>query len=296
MFRLKSNFTINQLVSSDLFLGYYSSTWNSKINYFLLGSYRFSNLFNLNYTYSLLKKGFYLMLDLFFKKSSVWLVNENFSIFYKNELMVWLNKNFREIYFYNFKWYKGLLSNFKYVKAIRPFQFPHLIISPNVPNNFYAINEAFIINIPSMALVDTTDNPSNLFFPLPGNSKSIKSLFMLYLLVAKSCFYARYFASSSFLFSFTRKLKPFNHFFKNKNYLSFYFSFLVKDKSLNFSKILFYFILNLKIISKLKTFNNLSLNYYLNSLFLAIFKVNKSNLKHQKKYLRIVISLIGVLL
>lgn len=212
--------------------------------------------------------------------------------------MVWLSKNFREIYFYNFKWYKGLLSNYKYVKAIKTFQFPHLIVTPNIPNNYYAINEAFIINIPSVALVDTTDNPSNVFFPLPGNSKSIKSLFMVYLLVVKSCLYSRYFSSSSFLASFTKKLKFFNPFLMRGNYLSFYFSFLVKDKSLSFSRIMFYSILSLnhKKISTLRTSKTLTLNYYLNSLFLTVFKLNNLNLNYQKKHFPFLISLLKVII
>lgn len=71
MFRIKSNLTINQLISSDLFLGYHSSNSNSKVNYFLLGNYKFSNIFNLNYTFFLIKKAFYVMVDLFNKKSSI---------------------------------------------------------------------------------------------------------------------------------------------------------------------------------------------------------------------------------
>jgi hypothetical protein len=49
-------------------------------------------------------------------------------------------------------------------------------------------------------LADSIDNPSNVFFPIPGNSKSIKSLFFFYLLTAKSVLSSRYFSSSSFIF------------------------------------------------------------------------------------------------
>ena len=52
----KINFTLSQLSSTDLFLGYAISNWNSRINYFLLGKRYGINLFDLNYTYLLLKK------------------------------------------------------------------------------------------------------------------------------------------------------------------------------------------------------------------------------------------------
>jgi hypothetical protein len=224
------------------------------------------------------------MVDLFFKKSSVWLVNENFSIFYKNDFMSFLNKNFREIYFFNFKWYKGLLSNYKYVKAIRPFQFPHVIITPNVSNNFYCINESFLINIPSISLVDTIDNPLNVFSPIPGNSKSIRSLFLLYLLVTKSCFYSRYFASSSFIFSFIRKLNFTASIFRNNKYFTSYVGSFVKDNQPSIIKIIFYSILtsNKKGVSRFSYLNNLSALYYLNNLFLSILKLNRFFLYNKK--------------
>lgn len=169
---------------------------------------------------------------------------------------------------------------------------------PNVSNNFYTINEAFLINIPSVAIVDTIDNPLNVFFPIPGNAKSIKSLFLLYLLVTKGCFYSRYFCSSSFFLSFTRKLKFFNTFLKSRDYLKFYFNFLVKDKVLSFLQIIFYSILNLNLkkISKFKFFNKVNLNYYLNSLFLTVFKLNSGRLNGQKKYSSFLKSLMGIIL
>ena len=96
-------------------------------------------------------------------------------------------------------------------------------------NNHYVINEAFVINIPSISIVDSIDNPSNVFFPVPGNSKSLRSLFFFYMVIAKSLFYSRYVVSSKFIFSsINRSLKK----FRLKNYLSLffqdYFSFFKK--------------------------------------------------------------------
>jgi hypothetical protein len=135
-----------------------------------------------------------------------------------------------------------------------------------------------------MSLVDTIDNPSSVFFPIPGNSKSIKSLFMLYLLVTKSCFYSRYFASSSFIFSFIKKLNSIGPIFRNNKYFSSYVGSFVKDNRPSILKMIFYSILKLnrKNISRFGCFNNFSTLYYLNNLFLSILKLNRFFLYNKK--------------
>lgn len=156
------------------------------------------------------------------------MVNENFSLFKRSVELCQLYNLFPEVSFLNSKWCKGMLSNYKYVSIVKPSKFPHGVFVPNVQNNHYVINEAFIINIPSIAIVDTIDNPSNVFYPIPGNSKSLKSLFFFYLIIAKTLFYSRYLVSSKFIFNSVKLcLKKFNQnicglFFKD------YFSFFRK--------------------------------------------------------------------
>jgi len=221
--------TINQLIASDLFLGYHIANWNPRTNFFLIGKYKSTNIFNVNYTYFLAKKFIVFLSELFINKGQLWLVNENFSLFNRSVELYRLSNLFPELTFFNSKWCKGMLSNYKYVRIIKPAKFPHGIFLPNMQNNHYVINEAFVINIPSISLVDSIDNPSNVFFPVPGNSKSLKSLFFFYMIITKSLFYSRYVVSSKFIFSsINRSLKK----FRLKNYLSLffqdYFSFFKK--------------------------------------------------------------------
>jgi hypothetical protein len=195
-----------------------------------------------------------LVVSLFLKKSKIWLVNENFSIFDKSPALSTLKKKFPEIVFFNSKWCKGSLSNYKHVRKVKTFNFPHAIFLPNMENNHYVINEGFIINIPTYALADSLDNPSNVFFPIPGNSKSVKSLFFFYLLTSKSVLLSRYFSSSSFIFkayvsgkNFFKKNFGYNGnlsliFFKNyfqffkKKFLLNTVLFIFKKKSSNIKK------------------------------------------------------------
>lgn len=242
----KINFTVNQLVAADLFLGYHVSNWNPRINYFLIGKYRNTNIFNINYTYVTIKSIIGIISDSLLKKCHVWLVNENFSFFSKSPEFCRMVATFPELFFFNDKWYKGLLSNYKHVSLVKPQKFPHLVFVPNMQNNHYIINECFIINVPSFSVSDSMDNPTNVFYPIPGNSKSVRSLYFLYLLILKTALYARYNASSSFIFSCSNKAKKT---FKNQLkyiFLQNYFSVLLKPRLLEDK------ILSLMLGSKLK--------------------------------------------
>lgn len=174
----KVNFSVNQLIAADMVLGYHVSNWNSKVNFFLIGSYRSVNLFNANYMYVALKKFISIISDMSSKKCRFWFVNENLPFLDLSTSIQKLKLSFPEIVFFNKKWLKGTLSNYKRVAVLKFRKFPHAIVTPNLNNNYYVINEAFLINIPSFSLIDSSDNPLNVFFPIPGNSKSVKSLFL----------------------------------------------------------------------------------------------------------------------
>lgn len=184
--------------------------------------------------------------DSLLKKCHIWLVNENFLFFLKSPEFVRMSSSFKEVFFFNTKWYKGLLSNYKHVSLIKPSKFPHLVFVPNMQNNHYVINECFAINVPSFSISDSMDNPSNIFYPIPGNSKSIRSVYFLYLLVSKMVLYSRYSSSSSFIFlCFNKAKKTLKNSLKG-SFLKNYFLILSKPGLLENK------ILTLKLNSKLK--------------------------------------------
>lgn len=299
---LRLNLNINQLIGSDLFLGYHRSNWNSYISYFLLGRRRGSHIFNMHYTYVAMKRVIFLLSEMLFKKCHIWLINENFDFFMKSGAFFNLSRNIPELYFYTSKWYKGFLSNYKFVKFFKPIKFPHLIAVPNIQNNHYAVNEARIINIPSVGLLDTIDNPINVFYPIPGNSKSIKSTLFFYLMFSKSAFYSRYLSSSSFFFTFLKKSKSI--FMSNTvyaaqrvssvlstNFLHFYKKgFLINSFRITKSfirKFIFGYpsILGIKPSFFWKTSFSFSVYFYLNTLKLSLYRILKGivDKSHQDK-------------
>lgn len=209
----KVNFIVNQLVGSGIFLGYYVSNWNPKVNYFLLGRYKGVNLFNVNHIYSCLKSFMTIISDILVRKGRIWVVNERFDLFFKSKEFTQISNVFRELRFVNSRWLKGSLTNFRYIKLSPSNRFPHALVVPNLQNNSFVVNEAFLISIPSFSLVDTVDNPLNIFFPIPGNSRNIRTTYFLYLLISKVALYSRYVLSSSFIFQSYRKLKSKKYFF-----------------------------------------------------------------------------------
>ena len=74
-----------------------------------------------------------------------------------------------------------MLTNFKNFSLFS--EFPHIVFLMNLSVNTYTCNEALIIKVPVLGLVDSNENPCNLIYPIPSNSKSLSSaLFILLLL------------------------------------------------------------------------------------------------------------------
>ena len=56
-----------------------------------------------------------------------------------------------------------------------------IFITNSFPNSYVA-NEALLLSIPVAGLTDSNENPLNYTFPVPGNSKSLRSIYFFYLL------------------------------------------------------------------------------------------------------------------
>jgi ribosomal protein S2 len=90
-----------------------------------------------------------------------------------------ISANRRKAIFTNRK--KAISTNRK--KAISTRAIPHIIFITNVFQNAYIINESLALNIPVVGLADTNENPLNHTFPIPGNSKSLNSVYFFYMLI-----------------------------------------------------------------------------------------------------------------
>lgn len=261
---IKIKFTLNQLISNTFYLGYNRISRNVKFNYFLLGESNSNDLINLNLTYILIKKYLSFLINIFSLDSRVWIINNNFLIFSKisvfQNLSYLFTKN-SQIYFPKGRFIIGSFTNFKNVSSFKTWNFPHVVFFPSIFNNYYIVNECFTIGIPTFGVCDTNENPNNLMFVIPGNSKSLSSLVLVYLLIIRSFFYSKVYKSSKFLMQVleniykkkNKLLKRIDHSIIKSNLRKKYYKFFCKE----------YFI-------------NASINKYLHSFFFKLLNNNQS--------------------
>lgn len=232
----KINFTLNQLIGSDMFIGYHVGNWNPMSNFFLLGSYRSFNIFNINFSYLMLRMTFNVLNNVFVSRGNLWVVYEKFQYFFdKVSDFGILDKKFSFLKFYNKKWPKGLLSNSRHVIFIKKYRFPRALFLPNVQNDAYVSNEASIMGIPTFGICDSNESPFKVFYSIPGNTKSIRSIYFIYLLLLKNAFFSRNVRRIRFWKKIKRKLS----FFYKKNKLKTKVRNLYLYK--NFYVVLFFF-------------------------------------------------------
>ena len=150
---------------------------------------------------------------MFEKKSRVWFIQKKL---HKAVAEMSRPSLLKDIKMFNGDWCDGGLSNYKKIRIIKKRKFPHAVLFPNMQNSYYAINECYIKNIPSFSLGDTIDNMRGPTVCLPSNSRTYYSFFFFFFLACKAARQAKFYSSSSFLFSgIVKAIKVKKKFFKN---------------------------------------------------------------------------------
>ena len=94
------------------------------------------------------------------------------------------------------KWVHGAFSNFKAIKRSKKHSFfsslnrlPSLLILLSTTNNQIILNETKYLEIPTVAFLDTSENPSSAYYTISSNNKT-DTILKLYLnLISKAIFY-----------------------------------------------------------------------------------------------------------
>jgi small subunit ribosomal protein S2 len=92
-------------------------------------------------------------------------------------------------------WIYGTLSNFKQIKKTNPnyldalTRLPNLIILLNTKNNNIILRESKLLEIITIALSDTNNDPNQVLYSIPTNNTSNLSLNLYLSLFKKACFY-----------------------------------------------------------------------------------------------------------
>jgi len=191
---------IEDLLKNDVHLGCHKGLWNPQMAPFIYGSRHDQHIFDLNKTVMFLRKSLIFLEEVLKEDGHVLFVGH--PIGYKNSFNKLLQE--KNIPFIdNRSAVGGLLTNwdihfsfrqeFLKRKGIKPnhrlarrFQKsfgnltrlkskPDLIIFFDNNENIGLLREAIQMNIPVISFLDTKDNPINIDYPIPANTKSHKA-------------------------------------------------------------------------------------------------------------------------
>lgn len=180
-------YTLDQLINANIYLGYHKKFLNESMFKYLSGIRSHIILINLSYTLILLKQSCNFIQHIFYNFGFIWLIdwfkNKHISILW-HELGN-LDKNECRLYIWNHFWYAGIITNFFHVfKSTKidwkNINFPNILFFFNTTKFMKAINEPIKTKIPFVSIIDSNSNSNLAIYTIPGNEKSIASLFFYY--------------------------------------------------------------------------------------------------------------------
>ncbi len=185
------NFTLTQFINFNIYLGYSKKyTISSSFNY-LIGNRKKINIFNLVIIIQLYKQLYNYLSVFLLNFGTIWFIGD------KEYFLQWKNFNLENLeikyrlFFWNVKWQKGVLSNYKYVKLIlndllkniKKFLYPNCLFVIKTLNKKEIYNEIKLLPIYLIQVTDTKDYFNHNYLSIFGNEKSWKSFNLYYYLL-----------------------------------------------------------------------------------------------------------------
>ena len=177
--------SVNQLLNKRVHLGHQKGQFNPKIASFLYGVREGIHFLDLNITLLSLRRILFLIQELVCNGGKILFVGTDKDIF--NNIAK-LAANHSQ-YFISQKWIGGFLTNYytvlKSKKKNNKFNFnqiknltelQNLIFFFNVNKNKVAINEASLLNIPTIGIIDTNTSIKNITYTIPSNDDSVETI------------------------------------------------------------------------------------------------------------------------
>lgn len=203
--KLKNN-TITQqlnvkgLLKNDVHLGYHKMLWNPQMAPFIYGIRHQQHVFDLNKTLVYLRKSLVFLSEVLTKKGNVLFVGspigykDSFKLLLEQKNLSWIDNgsavgglltNWDTHYNYRKKFYNRVDGKTE-SRIIKRFEKsfgnitqlqtkPDLIVFFDNKLNQGLLKEAVEMNIPVISFLDSNDNPKNIDYPIPANTKSNKA-------------------------------------------------------------------------------------------------------------------------
>jgi ribosomal protein S2 len=180
-------YTLDQLINANIYLGYHKKFLNESMFKYLSGIRSNILLINLSYTIILLKQTCNFIQHTFYNFGFIWLID---CVWNKHISMSWqelynLDKLDCRFYIWNHFWYAGIITNFSQVFKSskinwKDINFPNVLFFFNTTKFITAINEPIKTKIPFISIVDSNSSSDLAIYTIPGNEKSISSIFFYY--------------------------------------------------------------------------------------------------------------------
>ncbi|KAI9298825.1 ribosomal protein S2, partial [Neoconidiobolus thromboides FSU 785] len=180
--------TMAKMLASGLHLGSSTELWNPKNLPFIFGSRADINIFNLEATMSYLKRACAFTREVAFNNGIILFLSSKPEF---ASATVKAAQRSNSYYVYH-KWVPGAISNRESVLGSKSFVYyegeqieyknykPDLLIVANYQDNKKAIAEATRYNIPTIAIIDSDQDPAGVTYPIPGNDDSVKGIELVF--------------------------------------------------------------------------------------------------------------------
>lgn len=195
-----SNLDVNKCLEHGLHYGSHKKNWDTRMNNYIYGHRNNLHIIDLEKSIVTLKKSLNVITDTIAKGGKILFFSSDKKY---NNIVYNTATSSNQMCILN-RWVNGTLTNFKLIKPyylkrytnnnvintnkhfLEADSLPSLIFLPKVKHNENIIAEANKLHIPIISIVDTNSNPTNITYPIPGNSDSIESIYLYNKLIFNS--------------------------------------------------------------------------------------------------------------
>ncbi|KAK4534514.1 hypothetical protein CDCA_CDCA02G0539 [Cyanidium caldarium] len=170
-----SSTVLQQLMAARVHLGHRTSVWNPKMKPYILGERNGIHILDLEQTVACLRRAL-----LAFRAAGeqglaqLWLAPKD------PLLQEMVSRRAEEVGAFTLpgRWIGGTLTNAVESRQIRRFggRLPDLLFCLDVHRHATALREARLVNIPTVAVIDSDCDPEQVTYPIPGNDESALAL------------------------------------------------------------------------------------------------------------------------
>jgi len=179
-------YSINTLLNADIHIGYNKTDRNFNNTYVLLATHNNFDIINIENTLEALEPVLSLITNTVANYEKILFIaqhpaTQDLSSFPQPLL--------------THNWIYGTLSNFKQIKLTNPnylvqlTRLPNTLILLNTKNDHIILREAKLLEIVTVALRDTKDDPNDVLYSIPTNNTSKAALNLYLSLFRKACYY-----------------------------------------------------------------------------------------------------------